>query len=77
MSKSEAIIIGWINKGKPADCGETMKNQLMIRKLEELGIRCRQIDFKNWKRHPWVFFSVGLGYSCASRQYIGSFHIGK
>lgn len=30
MSKSEAIIIGWINKGKPADCGETMKNQLMI-----------------------------------------------
>lgn len=56
MSKSEAIIIGWINKGKPADCGETMKNQLMIRKLEELGIRCRQIDFKNWKRHPWVFF---------------------
>ena len=58
MSKSEAIIIGWINKGKPADCGETMKNQLMIRKLEELGIRCRQIDFKNWKRHPWVFFQL-------------------
>lgn len=56
--KNGAIIIGWINKGKSADCGETMKNQLMIRKLEELGIRCRQMDFKNWKRHPWVFLQL-------------------
>lgn len=57
MSKSEAIIIGWINKGKPADCGETMKNQLMIRKLEELGIRCRQIDFKIGNDIHGSFFS--------------------
>ena len=35
-NQKSAIIIGWINKGKPADCGETMKNQLMIRKLVEL-----------------------------------------
>lgn len=50
-----AIIIGWINKGKPADCGETMKNQLMIQKLEEFGIHCYQVDFKGWKKRPWVF----------------------
>lgn len=55
---NEAIIIGWINKGKPADCGETMKNQLMIHKLEELGVKCRCVDFKNWKRHPWVFLQL-------------------
>lgn len=56
--KSEAIVIGWINKDKPADCGETMKNQLMIKKLEELGVTCRQIDFKNWRKHPWVFLEL-------------------
>lgn len=57
-SNSEAIIIGWINKGKPADCGETMKNQLMIQKLEELGVKCRLVDFKNWRKHPWVFIEL-------------------
>lgn len=58
MGKSEAIVIGWINTGKPADCGETMKNQLMIQKLEELGVKCRQMDFKNWRKHPWVFLKL-------------------
>ena len=55
---NEAIVIGWINKGKPADCGETMKNQLMIHRLEELGVKCRCVDFKNWRRHPWVFLQL-------------------
>lgn len=54
----DAIIIGWINSGKPADCGETMKNQLLIQKLESLGVRCTQIDFKNWKKRPWVFLKL-------------------
>ena len=58
--KTEAIIIGWINKGKPADCGETMKNQLMIRKLKELGVHCRLIYLKNWRRHPWIFNWFGI-----------------
>lgn len=56
--KSKAIIIGWINKGKPADCGETMKNQQMIQKLEELGVKCYLADFKNWRKHPWVFLQL-------------------
>lgn len=55
---NKAIIIGWINKGKPADCGETMKNQLMIQKLEELGVKCYLADFKNWRKHPWVFLEL-------------------
>lgn len=57
-NKNKAIIIGWINKGKPADCGETMKNQLMIQKLEELGVKCYLADFKNWRKHPWVFLEL-------------------
>lgn len=58
IDKNEAIVIGWINTGKPADCGETMKNQLMIQKLESLGVKCRQVDFKNWRKHPWVFLQL-------------------
>ncbi|WP_407457103.1 glycosyltransferase family 4 protein [Fibrobacter sp.] len=58
--KKEAIVVGWINTGKPADCGETMKNQLMIQKLESFGVRCHQVDFKNWRKHPWVFFKLAF-----------------
>lgn len=56
---NEVIIVGWLNKGKPADCGETMKNQLIINKLESMGVKCRQIDFKGWRKHPWVFLNLG------------------
>ena len=56
--KNEAIFIGWINTGKLADCGETMKNQLLIQKLKKMGIRCRLADFKNWRKHPWVFLKL-------------------
>ena len=51
---SNVIFVGWIRKGKLADCGETMKNQLLIKKLEELGVCVRQMDFKDWRKHPWV-----------------------
>lgn len=57
-STKGAIVIGWINKGKAADCGETMKNQLLIQRLEELGVRCRQIDVKGWRKHPWIFIQL-------------------
>ena len=32
----KVIFVGWINKGKPADCGETMKNQLCIEKQQKV-----------------------------------------
>lgn len=62
MGRNESIkgviVIGWINKGKAADCGETMKNQLLVQRLEELGVRCRQIDVKGWRKHPWIFIQL-------------------
>ena len=41
MRKKEAIVVGWINTGKPADCGETMKNQLQYQhhQLQNILIR--------------------------------------
>ena len=58
MKNKEAIVVGWINTGKPADCGETMKNQLLIQKLESMNVHCHLIDFKNWRKHPWVFLKL-------------------
>lgn len=58
MKKKSIIIIGWINYGKPAVCGETMKNQLCIKKLESYGIRCHLADFYKWKKHPQVFVKL-------------------
>ena len=55
---SEVIVIGWVNHGRAAVCGETMKNQLMIRKLEEFGVVCHIMDFYHWRRHPWVILRL-------------------
>lgn len=55
MKQPSATVVGWINTNKAADCGETMKNQLLIQKLQSLGVTCHQIDFKGWKKRPWVF----------------------
>lgn len=54
--QSSVIFVGWINfKGK-SQGGETMKNQLLIERLRQLGIKCLLVDFYKWKRHPWIFF---------------------
>lgn len=52
QSTKGVIVIGWINNGKQADCGETMKNQLMIQRLTTLGVKCRIIDIKGWRKRP-------------------------
>ena len=57
-SSNKVLVLGWTNKGKPADCGETMKNQLLIAKLRQMGVECTELDFKNWKRHPWVLLGI-------------------
>ncbi len=57
-NKKTVTFVGWIRKGKPANCGETMKNQLLIARLEELGVRVRQMDFKDWRKHPWVLLQL-------------------
>lgn len=58
MKRNEAIVLGWINKGKAADCGETFKNQVLIQQLEKLGVKCWQMDFKHWRWHPWIFLQL-------------------
>ena len=56
--RKEVVIIGWINTGNPAICGETMKNQLMIKKLEEFNIKCHIMDFYQWRKRPWIILQL-------------------
>ena len=52
---SSVIFVGWINFNGKSQGGETMKNQLLIERLRQLGLKCLLVDFYKWKRHPWVF----------------------
>lgn len=54
MAKPRAIILGWINEGNIAQCGETVKNQHIISQLNKFGIEVITLDFFHWKRRPWV-----------------------
>lgn len=58
IMKNEVIIIGWVNYRKPAVCGETMKNQLLINRLEQLGLNCYVMDFYKWRKRPQIFLKL-------------------
>jgi glycosyltransferase involved in cell wall biosynthesis len=64
---NSVTIIGWLRTGKPADCGESIKNRILINRLEELGVRCREIDFKQWKKRPWIFLKFAYIFLTHSR----------
>lgn len=60
----KVIYLGWIKAGSVADDGESMKNQLCISRLEELGVKCYKIDTYHWKKHklrslalPWLMLT--------------------
>lgn len=48
------MLLGWINEGNIAQCGETVKNQHIISQLNKYGIDVISLDFFHWKRRPWV-----------------------
>lgn len=60
--KNRVILIGAINEGNIPTCGETMKNQLFIKRFRELFDSVITVDTLNWQHRPWVlikmFFSL-------------------
>lgn len=52
--KNKIILIGAINQGGVPTCGETMKNQLFVKRFGELFDKVITVDTLNWKRRPWV-----------------------
>lgn len=55
MSTKKIILVGFIHKGHVPSGGETMKNQLFITRLMELGLDVIPVDFYGWRKHPWTF----------------------
>lgn len=48
-------MLGFVRVGGKPVCGETMKNQQLLRRLEALGVKCYVADFFGWRKHPWTF----------------------
>lgn len=56
--KNKVILIGAINLGNVPTCGETMKNQLFLKRFGELFDKVIPIDTLNWKDRPWVLVKL-------------------
>lgn len=56
--KRELILIGPIDTGNMALTGDVMKNQLFLKRFEEVFDVVIPIDTINWKRRPWVLLKI-------------------
>lgn len=52
--RNKVILVGAINEGNTPTCGETMKNQLFVKRFNELFDAVITVDTLNWKKRPWV-----------------------
>lgn len=56
--KNKVILVGAINEGNVPTCGETMKNQLFVKRFNELFDKVITVDTLNWKKRPWVLVKL-------------------
>lgn len=68
------IIIGAIRKGKDPNCGETMKNQLFVKRFEEVFDKVIQADTHCWIKRPWclIFVLISLVFNKGAKVVISS-----
>lgn len=55
---NKLILIGAIRKGQEPNCGETMKNQLFVKRFEEVFDKVIQVDTHHWQKRPWCLVSA-------------------
>lgn len=58
MKKNKVILVGAINEGNVPTCGETMKNQLFVKRFSELFDEVITVDTLNWRKRPSVLFKL-------------------
>lgn len=58
MNMNKLILIGAIRKGKEPNCGETMKNQLFVKRFEEVFDKVIQVDTHSWQKRPWCLITA-------------------
>ena len=58
MTKNRVILIGGIHLNHKPTCGETMKNQLFLKRFGELGYKVWAVDTYDWKKRPWCLLNL-------------------
>ena len=58
QQRIKIILIGCYNSKGKTQCGETMKNQLFIKRYKELFDEVKTVDTLNWQKRPWVLLKV-------------------
>lgn len=82
--KNKLIFIGAIKSGQVPDCGETVKNQLLLKRFDDLFDKVIAVDTYHWQKHPFclvrllfvLLFNRGAKVvisACESSRYIISF----
>lgn len=56
--KNKVVFIGAIDKGNLATNGETMKNQMLLRRFETLFDKVVAVDAYQWRKRPWCFLQM-------------------
>lgn len=57
-SNNKIILIGGIHLNHKPTCGETMKNQLFLRRFGELFEKVVPVDTYQWQKHPWCLVKL-------------------
>ena len=57
-SKNTLILIGGIHLNHKPTCGETMKNQLFLKRFNELFEKVIPVDTFQWQKHPWCLVKM-------------------
>ncbi len=57
-SNNTIILVGGIHLGHKPDCGETMKNQLFLKRFNELFERVIPVDTFEWRKRPWCLLEL-------------------
>lgn len=58
MLKQKLILIGPINNGNVACTGDTVKNQLFIKRFSEIFESVLSVDTYNWRKRPWCLIQM-------------------
>ena len=81
---NKLIFIGAIKQGQIPDCGETVKNQLFLKRFNELFDKVIAVDTYQWQKHPLCLVKLFIALlfnrgakviisACESSKYIISF----
>lgn len=57
-SKNILILVGGIHLNHKPDCGETMKNQLFLKRFNELFEKVIPVDTYQWQKHPFCLVKL-------------------